>query len=290
MNFLSQFCNSHHLGASDNYESIRGAVDALYQCNEITGSMLDAALSESPRQNFLNVAYSNLIARIYEHADAMLVCIAVDSFASAEVLARVVVESSINLMYLSNHGLETPLLGYLERWLQSHEQTLLQWKQHEEEAKDTDDIVRIIEKRIEWLSTLRGFFETAIKELGLDHQPSNDVWPRKIFKRFTAVGQNVAYYTSYHRLSSSSHVLAEDTLIWLFGYSLSDPSALEEMGVEAVNYSIMMAHIALIFYIDSLESLACAYKEKEPLLVFAGHRVNLEKTVEELSVHAGCPR
>ena len=131
MSYLSKFRDTHFLRSDANLACIHVEVNALYECNALVQAALKSATGRGAKQRFLNEAYKNLTARIYEQADGMLVCIAAQLGPSAEALARVVIESSVNLIYLSMHGLEAPLLGYFECWLNGHNRTLTEWKEHE---------------------------------------------------------------------------------------------------------------------------------------------------------------
>ena len=288
MDLVSQFCTSHSLDPNGDYSNIVVPLRAATECHDLASSILSKAINNSPRENVISIAYGNIVARIHEHSEAMLVCIATNSFASAEVLARVVVESSINLSYQAKHGLEAPLIAYFKRWLSSHAQTLKNWKEHEKDMGDPDDTAKIVEARIQWLEELRAFLDSLIEELGLDEGNSPNAWPREIFKRFEGVGKKGAYYTSYHRLSSASHVLAEDTLLYLKAFSQSDVKVLQELGEMAIHYSVMMTYIATIFMVQAFESLTRIYQPSVEPLLFQTHRTRLKNEISSISAKAGC--
>jgi Family of unknown function (DUF5677) len=288
MNLLRQFCADHNLDPSGDYSSIVVPLSAITECHDLASRTLSEAIGDSPKQNVLNIAYGNIVGRLHEQAEGMLICIATNSYASAEVLARVVLEGSVNLSFQVKHELEAPLIAYFKRWLSSHRQTLIEWKKHETELGDPDGSKRIVEARLEWLDELEAFLDSIIEELSLDDGSSPHAWPRKIFKRFEDVGEKGTYFTSYHRLSSASHVLAEDTLLYLQGFARSDAKVLQELGVMAINYSVMMTYIATISLTKAFESLIRFYEPRLEKKPFEVHRAELEKEIHRIAVDAGC--
>ncbi|MBK1719316.1 DUF5677 domain-containing protein [Thiocystis violacea] len=288
MDSISQFCAAHSLDASGDYSNIVIPLSATTECHDLVSRVLCDAIGDSPKQNVLAIAYGNIVGRIHEHAEAMLVCIATNAYASAEVLARTVLESSVNLSFKVKHDLEAPLIAYFKRWLSSHRQTLTDWKKHETQLGDPDGTKRIVEARLEWLANLETFLDSLIKELSLDNGASPHLWPRKIFKRFEDVGQQSTYYTSYHRLSSASHALAEDTLLYLQAFTRSDAKALQELGVVAISYSVMMSYIATISVTQAFESLAQFYQPNLERNCFHMHRTQLENEISSIAAAAGC--
>jgi len=288
MTLLRQFCADHNLDPGGDYSAIVVPLRAISECHQLASRTLSAAISDSPKQNAINIAYGNIVGRLHEQAEGMLVCIATHSYPSAEVLARVVLEGSVNLSFQVKHRLEAPLVAYFKKWLESHQRTLEAWKKHETELQDPDGTVRIIEARLEWLGQLGAFLDSLIQELNLDDGGSHNAWPGKIFKRFEDIGAKGTYFTSYHRLSSSSHVLAEDTLLYLQGLSRSDAKVLEELGVMAINYSVMMTYIATISLTQALESFIRFYQPASESRIFKALRAELEKEVDRVSIDAGC--
>jgi hypothetical protein len=66
----------------------------------------------------------NLRGRTFEHAQAMLVAMATGSPASAEALARIVVESSVSVMYLAAKGDAGTIIRFFRTWLTEHDRKL----------------------------------------------------------------------------------------------------------------------------------------------------------------------
>lgn len=288
MELVTRFCADHNLDPSGDYSSIVVPLTAITECHDLASRTLTEAIGDSPKQNVLNIAYGNIVGRLHEHAEGMLVCIATNAYASAEVLARVVLEGSVNLSFQVKHELEAPLIAYFKTWLSSHRQTLTKWKKHETELGDPDGTNRIIEARLEWLDELGAFLNSLITELSLDDGSSPHAWPGKIFERFKDVGEKGTYFTSYHRLSSASHVLAEDTLLYLQGFAQSDAKILQELRVMAINYSVMMTYIATISLTQALESFIRFYEPNLEKMLFETHRTKLEKEVDRIAADAGC--
>ncbi len=104
---------------------------------------------------------------------------------------------------------------------------------------------------------------------------------------------NRDYLTSYHRLSSSSHINAEETIRWLIGtyYSVvgQDPQLSIKLACETVSYSAMMTGIAVAHYIEANIAAGRALKTKLDEVTLQKTMVQLTKSIDEIASAAGSP-
>ena len=135
----------------------------------------------------------------------------------------------------------------------------------------------------------RTVFEQMITDLRLDRVAPRDAWPKSLFQRFQGVNREHDYYTSYHRLSSASHLAAEDTLNWLLGIGLGNPKMLKNLAIEAVSYSVMMSRIAVTFFVDAA-IFCCIGHHRLEVEPFSEIKLKLQESIAEVEVSAGVPK
>lgn len=289
MKHISRFIEEHHFRDDIDLCEIAIAIDALYDVQKIATQYIDKKKYISPKSEFLSVTFQNIISRIFEQADGMLVCIATHNYTGSEALARIVIESSVNLMYMSLYGLEIPVIGFFESWLNEHKKKLNKWKENLPEDSEKEYVSELIEQRLSVLNFHSDYVEGAIEHFHLEQKPLTDAWPPNLIDRFKAVERLIDYYTSYHRLSNSSHMSAEDTISFLIAYSTMDEDKMLEMGLEAIAFSIMMTRIAMTFYIDGVAYFLIKHDIKEPIEQIKEHKEKLMAATHEIAKAAGCP-
>ena len=136
----------------------------------------------------------NLLGRIYEHTQAMLVAISTGSPTSAEALARIVVEGSINLMYLATLGDCSTLAMFYKVWLMEHDKKLTKWKAKIQDHERALDLSQMIEARREVLVVMSNFLKAIETQCCISKPDKNYEWPESIFKRFEILGRETDYY------------------------------------------------------------------------------------------------
>ena len=282
MDHFAGYVEAHSLDSSGDYEHIKSTVIAVVKANEAAHKSLADIDSKTNRQGFVIQAHLNLIGRLGELAEGMLAALATNCFAASEALARVVVEGSINLMFLSNHTHDTTLLGYIESWVTEHDRKLTKWRDDLLQTAPNAEPLKQVEKRISMLEGHKQLLEQFVLQFGLKRVPIRDAWPKRLFDRFSRLGKEHDYYSTYHRLSSASHLAAEDTLTWPISLGVGNPALHEALGKEAIAYSIMMSRVAGMYYIESL-AMCCASHgmiEDEP---FASSLETLATAIREIS-------
>ena len=141
------------------------------------------------------------------------------------------------------------------------------------------------------LNGQKRIIDKIVSDLGMNRAKNyRDAYPKSLFKRFETLGKEDLYFTCYHRLSNSSHVMAEDTISWLLGVMQEDKKLLFSIGREAVAYSRMMCLIVLITAIEAIGVFSIAHGFLGCVSLIQGCRSQLIGEIERLSDDAGVPK
>ena len=220
MAHLPAFRKSFRLDPKADLRDISIAVEAIYQANEIAMSYLGEIDPQENSTGFRIHSLLNLLGRVFEHTQAMLVALATRSPASSEALARIVVEGSVNVSYLAAKGNAGTLIRFFRTWLREHERKLSEWKTEIAHESYGARVTSMIEERQQLVVGLTTYLDHVEEHCSLKNIEDVPDWPKSLFKRFEALGRQTDYYESYHRLSGSSHISGEDTLTWLLALDL----------------------------------------------------------------------
>lgn len=245
----------------------------------------DAAL---PSDGMRIHSFMNLLSRIEEQLQGMLVAIVTGSPTGAETLGRTVVEGSINLMYLSAMGDTGTLITYFRSWLNEHRRKLTEWKTKIATQPYANEVSAMIAIRQDTVNDLADALQTMESSWYAPVPGQTPLsWPKAIYARFEALGRETDYYEAYHRLSGSSHLSGEDTLLWLVTL-LCVPDKMQRLAEEAVAYSLMMAYVASVFFVDACRACVMAYGRQDSADLMSW-RAELEIEVGKLGPAAGVP-
>lgn len=287
MAYLPAFRKSFRLDPKADLRDVAIAVEAIYQANEIAVSYLGNIDPQENSTGFRIHSLLNLLGRVFEHAQAMLVALATRSPASSEALARIVVEGSVNVAYLAVKGNAATLIRFFRAWLREHERKLSEWKSEIANEPYGARVTSMIEERLQLVAGLTTYLDRVEDNCSLKNVEAIPDWPKSLFKRFEALGRQTDYCESYHRLSGSSHISGEDTLTWLLALDLPAEKR-HQIAVEAWAYSTMMSRIACTFFIDAVAASVIAYGRAENSDLQACKK-SLAKAVAEIAKQAGVP-
>jgi hypothetical protein len=287
MSHTNNFRKSFMLHPKADLRAVTIAIEAVYQANGIADNCWASTISMDANENFRVQALMNLLARVFEHTQAMLVAMTTGSAASAEALARTVVEGSINVMYFATHGDSATLVQFFQSWLNEHGKKLGDWRQKIENDGGSAEIIAMINDRKDLVDSLTRFVEHIKRECAIEPSEAKADWHKSLFKRFQALQRETDYFESYHRLSGASHITGEDTLMWLVGLDWPDEDR-QKLGREAWAYSVMMTRIASMFFVDAAQACVAALGQNgdKELAVCSE---NLARAVGEIEREAGVP-
>lgn len=288
MNHLANFRKKFKIDPEADLSSVSVAVDAIYEANRIAIDYLGEINPTDNKTSFRIHCLRNLLGRVFEHSEAMLVAISTGSPASGEALARIVVEGSLNVMYLATLGTPSTLIQFFRSWLNEHERKLAEWKQTIQDEIYADKVTAMIDERSSVIRDLCIFVDEIERQYSIEPTEKNTEWPKSLFNRFEAMGRKTDYYESYHRLSGASHLTGEDTLLWLVSLKMPIEQK-HKMAKEAWAYSTMMTRIASIFFVDAAAACVIAYGRlcNEDL---QSHKRFLAQAVQSIAKEAGVPQ
>jgi len=290
MKYLTNFRKEHSIDKKTNLLDIQVAVECVSEANEIAFNYISNIDSKSDAEHFTIYTHINLVGRIYEQVEGMLACIATKCPTSSEALGRIVIEGSINLMYMSSLGNEKTIIAFFSSWLNGHERKLLEWLESIKGKDYYPSVEPMIKERLSVVKIYSEFVEGAIDKFSADSNDFSKIWPKSIYKRFEALGKEESYYTNYHRLSGASHITAEDTISWLISLDYKE-SERHMLAKEAWPYSIMMSRLSCLFFIDAL-SFSCIYHgmtKGDELNRLIELKNKISESAEKISTAAGVP-
>lgn len=291
MSEITEFIEHHGLSDTAEIGRIEFAVTIFQNFYKKVMVHMQSYEPPSKRHELLSEAYTNIVGRLHEHVSGMLVCLATRNAPSAEALGRTVLETSINLNFMLKGDREKAFLGYCDAWFTSHERQLNQWLEYETTLERGIGNISKIKSRMEMLNGQKIVIDELVSTLGMNRSEKyRDAYPKSLFERFKKVGKEEQYFTSYHRLSNSSHVMAEDTISWLLGIILDDHEKLIAMSKEALEYSQMMSLIVLLTAIESIAMYAIAHNFLDCVNLVQESRSKLISEIERLSKDAGVPQ
>jgi len=290
MSYISDFRKFHCIDKKANLSSIQSALEGVSEANRISSDYLSSIKPVSDSEHFQVLAYTNLIGRIYEQVEGMLVSIATNCPTSSEALGRVVIEGSINLTYMAMLGDERTLFAFFSAWVKEHQRKLDEWSESIKSKPYCEKVQPMIDERMAVLNIYNDFVRQGITQFDVNEQDFREIWPKSIYKRFEAVGKEQSYYENYHRLSGSSHITAEDTISWLLSLNFDDYQRVK-LAEEALAYSIMMARLSSLFFIDAVAASCIHFGMRDGVELerMTELKSNITKSVQEIAKAAGVP-
>ncbi|EPW8877469.1 DUF5677 domain-containing protein [Pseudomonas aeruginosa] len=288
MSHIEDFRKKFHIDPSANLQSSLIAVNAIHNANNIAIEHLCEIVPSDAKESFRIHSLVNLLGRIHEHSEGMLVAISTGSPASAEALARVVVEGSMNIMYLATIGNPSTLIQFFRSWLYEHERKLSEWKVAVKDESYAEKVLAMINERSDLIQSLVKYVGIIESQASIEPTNESTEWPKSLFKRFEAMGRKTDYYEEYHRLSGASHLTGEDTLLWLISLETSIEQKVS-MAKEAWAYSTMMTRIASTYFVDAAAACVIAYgrKNNDDLQQI---KQSLARSVHDIAKEAGVPQ
>lgn len=288
MSHIENFRKKFHIDPKADLRNSLVAVEAIYDANKIAVEYLGEIEPSDAKAGFRIHSLVNLLGRIYEHSEGMLVAISTGSPASAEALARIVVEGSINIMYLATIGNSSTLIQFFRSWLYEHGRKLAEWKETIKGESYAEKVSAMIDERSDFIQALSQYVDSIESQSLIDPADKSTEWPKALFKRFEAMGRKTDYYESYHRLSGASHLTGEDTLLWLISLEMPVEQKIN-MAKEAWAYSTMMTRIASTFFVDAAAACVIGYgrSNNDDLQKL---KQSLARSVQEIAKEAGVPQ
>lgn len=290
MSRLEKFRKKKGLDKKLDLSKVKVALDCAAEANDISYKFIANIDNKSEKDGFNVHTHLNFIGRIYEQVEGMLCCIATQCFTSSEALARVVQESSINLMFIASHGDERTITAYMAKWHEEHVRKLKEWRVEATNKEYASEVIPLIDERISAIAYYENYIELAKTKFSVKPSEYNELWYNSLFKRFEQLGKTGEYFSIYHRLSGSSHMTAEDTILHMMTLQLSF-EARKSIASEACSYSVMMSRIVTRTFVEAVAYCCVRHNmsDEGDLDKFKKLFSRLDEDIKKISKDAGVP-
>ncbi len=237
-----------------------------------TKNVVDSALSSHADDLMVEPTWGLLrvmLDRTFEHAEASIIAFITGSPASAEVIARTVMESAINVMCIFEGDRIERLFQYFSHYINQERRELERWKSLLMKMDEKEAVIhrRHIDKKEQALDKLDEFVSNAKNQIGIKND--SGAWNDKIADRFKLLGFETSYRTVYAAMSSQAHNDAEDLLNYFIFVSSGNKELLERGGIEAVNFSRLLMYEGVHYYLEALHRYAICFglDDSIPILI-----------------------
>lgn len=206
-------------------------LDAHETSTDVIRTASEETLITEPTIGFIN----HLLDRAYDHVSASIVCFATPNAATAEVAARVGMETSANIRYMLAGERNARFLMWLQAYIEQDRKQIKNWevaisKRPEPEAVSHREGIERRRKRLanyeQFVEQMRHDFSSA------GFETEGKKWPN-IADRFEAIGESVSYRTAYARMSSQTHADAEDRISYIWARVIEDEQLIEQMSSDS---------------------------------------------------------
>ena len=255
---LTDFCSRRGIAVETLSSGLKTTIVAVSTPFQLYVESLDL-VGISKSKNPVDGLLATLAYRAFTSVCGSLSLVATRQLQEGEVVARAVVESAVNALYILQEDAESRLLQFFFSYIDAERTQNQRWRR----TLATHDSVEALEhgKRIEQKALALDEYERFLGSLAAHAniaQPSR-AWP-KIDRLFQAIGRELDYRTVYAALCSQSHHDAEDVLNRFFVDSFENTEELSKrMRREKHAFSLYMILSAARYFLDNMEALGRRY-------------------------------
>lgn len=243
------------------------------------------------RDNFFAIDPScallrEMLNRVFEHVIASVVAYTTNSTASVEAIARVVVESAINTMYILDEDRLSKLSRYFLHYVDNERKEIERWRKSLESLDNAQAKVHeeAINRKASGMDITAAFAEKYAKENDL---PLSDrSWPN-IAERFRALGMEVEYRTTYASLCSQIHNDPEDLLNYYISASFDNDYIHQYIAFNAARFSRLSLYQGVKFYLEAASRYVSCFDLDEVVPFIDSAKEDIENAA--LAVIANTP-
>lgn len=199
----------------------------------------------------------SMLDRAFEHTEACIIAFIAGSPAASEVIARTVVESTLNVMYILTGDRNKHLAQYFSHYFINEQDEIDKWLKLASSMKgDAAQAHRsaALGKR-EALDKQEKLIAPFFKELGLPAVRQIG-WPNKIIDKFRSLGLEADYRTVYAAMCSQTHNDAEDLLNYCIFISMGNQDLINKMAAETINFSRLLMYFGILYYLEAMRNYA----------------------------------
>lgn len=206
----------------------------------------------------------SMLDRAFEHVEGSILAFITGSPASSEVIARTVVESALNIMYILDNDPINGLIQYFSSYINQERKELKRWLELTKKMNEKDSKIHHlhINQKEQALNKLEIFINNCKNQIGNNNSICD--WPN-IFTRFQILGFEIDYRTLYAAMCSQTHNDAEDLLNYFFFVASGNRKLLEQCGIETVNFSRFLMYSGIDYYLEAARRYAICFKLDDAL-------------------------
>ncbi len=283
-NAINAFAEQHSFDAGalqvEELDGIRCAVDCHNAINNGYASLPSDVLEQDMAVGLIWPLYERCTERVY----GALVAMTTSCAASSEVLARATIEATVIFRYILG-DCNGRLASFFQDHLDQAERQEKQWRREAEQLRELErtEHLAACDYRRQGIAAIKEFVELINSQL----VPSGSIpaWPN-IALRFQAVGDRIAYRTSYARLCAEPHLDAEETLRYFIG-KVMGPELLEAMAVETIMFSRFLLADAVRAYAEAGKEFASSYGMSSAMRTCVAAQELMHRHSINLSNHIG---
>ena len=255
--FLDRFSKQHSVLLDALPEPERLGIYYTLRCQDALDADIAALSADVLSSDVVVGVARQLLARCAEHVEGALAAFATSSGASAELTARVAIESAVTIRFILRDPHQR-LAAYFRHHVDDVDKQVRHWRKVA--ASQRGDAQRIHEAACDQREAanraMRSFVDRLEHEL-LGSRPPKQ-WPAQVSERFRELDDEVTYRTVYARLCSETHFDAEETLRYGLG-QLGGDELLERMALETIGFTSLMISIAVTYFLHAALDYASRY-------------------------------
>ena len=282
---LERFSKQHSVLLDALPEAERLGIYYTLRCHDALDAGLAALSADILSSDVVVGVARQLLARCAEHVEGALAAFATSSVASAELIARVAIESSVTIRFILRDP-HSRLAAYFRHHVDDVDKQVRHWrnvaaslpgnaKRIHETACDQRDAAN---------RAMRSFVDRLEEELIGSRAPEK--WPAQVSERFKQLDDEVTYRTVYARLCSETHFDAEETLRYGLG-QLGGDDLLERMALETIGFTRLMISIAVTYFLHAALDYAFRYSMDGTVRECQAGLHAMGRVSEVLSEHIG---
>ncbi len=255
---LADFCTRRGIAVETLPSGLKTTIVAVSTPFQLYVESLDlAGISES--ENPVDGLLATLAYRVFNSVCGSLALVAIGQLQDGEVVARTVVESSVNTLYILKKDTESRLLQFFLSYIDSERTQNQRWEKTlvALDSAETQEHRKRIEQKALALDGYEHFLGSFAAHVNIT-QPCR-AWP-KMDRLFQAVDRELDYRTVYAALCSQSHHDAEDILNCFSVDSVPNTQELSKrVRREKHVFSLYMVLSGVRYFLDNMEALGQRY-------------------------------
>lgn len=244
-------------------------------------SSKDEALNNEPSWGLL----LSMLDKTFEHVEGSIIAFITGSPASSEVIARTIVESAINIMYILDNDPNNCLIQYFLSYINQERRDIRLWSELTNKMNENDSKIHHlhINQKEQALNRLEIFINDCKKQIGSNNNKNRCEWPN-IFRRFEMLGFEIDYRTLYAAMCSQTHNDAEDILNYFFFVASGNRELLEQCAIETVNFSRLLMYGGIDYYLEAARRYAICFKLDDAIPILNQSKDDILKLLLEIVV------